>query len=319
MNFNYVTNGIAASLLALSLSAVPAMAEWSPSGPIKLLIGFGAGGGTDIQARAIASEIEERKGWRVIPENMAGAGGAVMAAHLKKQPADGLVIGMALDTTFSFASIGNDQLSVDDFTYITSTAGNQTGVIARKDSGWTSMADVVKAAEGGKALVWNNYSAQTQLATDVLADKLGLDVNHVRGSGGKSGVNALVAGDADLAWGGGAQRPLVDAGELVILISGMAEPLVQNPDGETLSDLGIEATFGATFVLAAPAGLSADARDAIGQAVVEIITDSGSEAAKFIAKQYPPAAKVIVGADLDAEIRRQLGVNSALLEKFGNE
>ena len=317
MKLTNLRKGLAASILALSISTLPAMADWAPSGPIKLLIGFGAGGGTDVQARAIAAEIEERKGWRVIPENMAGAGGAVMAAHLKGQPNDGLVIGMALDTTFSFASIGNDDLSVDDFTYITSTAGNQTGVIARKDSGWTTMADVVASTKDGKALVWNNYSAQTQLATEVLADKLGIDVNHVRGSGGKSGVNALVAGDADLAWGGGAQRPLVDAGELVILISAMADPLVQHPDGETLSDLGIGATFGATFVLAAPAGLSDEARDAISSTVVEIITDESSEAAKFIAKQYPPAAKVIVGGDLDAEIRRQLGVNTELLQKFG--
>ena len=318
MEFKKLSKGLAALATAMTLSVAPALAEWAPSGPIKLLIGFGAGGGTDIQARAIASEIEARKGWRVIPENMAGAGGAVMAAHLKTQPADGLIIGMALDTTFSFASVGNDELSVDDFTYITTTAGNQTGVIARKDSGWTTMADVQAAAQGGKKIVWNNYSAQTQLATEVLADNLGIDVNHVRGKGGKSGVNALVAGDADLAWGGGAQRPLVDAGELVILISGMADPLVQAPDGQKLADLGIEATFGATFLLAAPAGLPDEARKAIADAVIDVITDESSEAAKFIAKQYPPAAVVISGADLDTEIRRQLDVNSGLIESFGN-
>ncbi|CUH75038.1 Tripartite tricarboxylate transporter family receptor [Tritonibacter multivorans] len=316
MTLKKITHSLAASALALSLTTLPALAEWAPSGPIKLLIGFGAGGGTDTQARALAGEIENRKGWRIIPENMAGAGGAVMAANLKDQPADGLTVGLALDATFSFASIDNDNLNIDDFTYITTTAASQTGVIARADSGWTTMADVAAAVQGGQKIVWNNYSAQTQLASEVIADKLGIDVNHVRGKGGKSGVNALVAEDANLAWGGGAQRGLVQAGELVILLSAEDKPLVQNPEGQTVAELGIDTTFGFKFVLAAPAGLSDEARDALAQAVADVITDETSETAQFIAKQYPPAAVVIQGDDLNKTLQAQLAANEMLLNKF---
>ena len=197
---------------ALMLTVSQAAAEWAPSGPIKLLIGFGAGGGTDTQARALASEIEALKGWRVIPENMGGAGGAVMAASLKGEPADGLTIGMALDTTFSFYPIGKDEFTLGDFTFLTTTAASQTGVIARADSGWTTLADVAAAARNGEKIVWTNYSEQTELASEAIARALDIDVNHVRGKGGKSGVNSLVAQDANLAWGGGAQRGLVAAG-----------------------------------------------------------------------------------------------------------
>lgn len=306
-----------ALLAALSLAAPSAYAQWSPSGPIKLQIGFGAGGGTDTQARNLASELEALRGWRVIPENVAGAGGAVMAASLKNQPADGLTIGMALDTTFSFASIGNEELSIDDFTYLTTLSASQTGVIARADSGWETIEDMVEAARSGTEIVWTNYSAQTELASEIIAAHYDIDVNHVRGSGGKAGVDSLVARDANVAWGGGAQRGLVAAGELVILASAEDEPLVQAPDGQVLTDMGVlPHSFGFRFVLVAPAGLPDDARQAITDAVVEVITNEDSETAKFIAKQYPPAAVVITGEELDRMIASQHESYTELKNRF---
>ncbi|TKJ36327.1 hypothetical protein CEE37_15100 [candidate division LCP-89 bacterium B3_LCP] len=80
--------------MAVGLIVSSAQAEWQPKGPIKLWIGFGAGGGTDTQARSLAAELENLRGWRIIPENKAGGGGAVMAASLKNAPADGQTIGL---------------------------------------------------------------------------------------------------------------------------------------------------------------------------------------------------------------------------------
>ena len=47
------------------LAAGPALAEWNPDGPIRLWIGYGAGGGTDVQGRTLAKEIEAKRGWQV--------------------------------------------------------------------------------------------------------------------------------------------------------------------------------------------------------------------------------------------------------------
>ena len=57
---------------ALTLLAAPAFAEWNPDGPIRLWIGYGAGGGTDVQGRTLAKEIEALRGWKILPENKAG-------------------------------------------------------------------------------------------------------------------------------------------------------------------------------------------------------------------------------------------------------
>jgi len=301
-------------LMALALMAGPAQADWSPKGPIKLWIGFGAGGGTDTQARSLAGELEKLKGWRIIPENKAGGGGAVMAASLKNAPADGQTIGLAINTTFDFATIKNDNLSLGDFTYITSTAGSQMAVLARADTGWKTLDDMVAAAKGGKKIVWANWGAQVQAGAEVVAKNFGITVNHLRGKGGKSGMNALVAQDANVAWGGGVQRGLVAAGELVILASAEDKSLVQAPGGKTLRDYGIDYTLGFQFVLAGPKGMSNEARDAIAGAIAEVLSDPKSKTAQFISKQYPPAPVLIAGDALKSRLTKTLEANKGLLK-----
>ncbi len=302
-------------IAALALLAGPAHAEWAPKGPIKFWIGFGAGGGTDTQARALAEELEALKGWRIIPENKAGGGGAVMAAQLKNEPADGQTLGLAINTTFDFATIGNENISIDDFTYITMTAGSQMAVLARADSGWKSLDDMVKAAKSGTKIVWANWGNQVQAGAEMVARHYGIEVNHLRGKGGKSAINALVAKDANVGWGGGVQGPLVAAGELVILASAEPTPLVQAPTQPTLIDLGVmETGLGFQFLLAGPKGMSADARDTIAAAIHEVLKNPESKTAKFVTKQYPPGPLMTAGDALTAQLKKNLEANKELVK-----
>ncbi|MEZ5739039.1 MAG: tripartite tricarboxylate transporter substrate binding protein [Burkholderiaceae bacterium] len=302
-------------LAALTLFAGPAHAEWAPKGPIKFWIGFGAGGGTDTQARALAEEIEALKGWRIIPENKAGGGGAVMASQLKNEPADGQTVGLAINTTFDFASIGSENVSIDDFTYLTMTAGSQMAVLARADSGWKTLEDMVNAAKSGTKIVWANWGDQVQAGAEMVARHYGIEVNHLRGSGGKSAINALIAEDANVGWGGGVQGPLVAAGELVILASAEPQPLVQAPKQPTLIDLGVmKSGLGFQFLLAAPKGLSDEARKGITAAVHEVLSNPESKTAKFIAKQYPPGPLMLSGDALTAQLKKNLEANKELIK-----
>lgn len=302
-----------AGLLAIGLIAGPAHAEWQPKGPIKLWIGFGAGGGTDTQGRALAEQIEKVRGWRVIPENKAGAGGAVMAAQLKNAPADGQTIGFAITSTVDFAPITNKNLSIDDFTYITTTAGSQAGIIARKDSGWKTLDDLVAAAKSGKKIVWANYGAKTAAASEAIAKKFGIEVNQLAAKGGKGAMNALVAKDANVAWSGGAHRALVAAGELVILASAEEQPLAQAPKGKTMKDYGMDLVLGSPFLIFGPKGIPTEARDAIAKVVQEILSDPEQKVSKYIAKRYPPGPVLISGSKLDEKLRSNLEANKKLL------
>jgi tripartite-type tricarboxylate transporter receptor subunit TctC len=126
-----------------------------------------------------------------------------------------------------------------------------------------------------------------------------------------------VAKDANIAWGGGVQRGLVAAGELVILASAEQEPLVQAPGGKTLRDYGIGYNLGFQFVLAGPRGLSDEVRDTVAAAIAEVLSNPESKTRQFIEKQYPPGPVVISGETLTARLKANAEANRELLKAVG--
>ncbi len=304
---------IAVSMLAL---ASPAFAEWQPDGPIRLWIGYGAGGGTDVQGRTLAKEIEARRGWKVVPENKAGEDGTVMSAQLKSEAPDGQTLGFAITTTYDFAPMNSDNLSPEDFTYITTTAGSQMAVLARADSGWETLEDLQAAAAGGEQIVWANWGTQVEAGAELVARGLDISVNHLRTQGGKGALNALVSMDANVGWGGGVQKPLVEAGVLKILASAEATPVALDPEKPTLKDMGIALNLGYQYIITAPAGLPDEIRDEIGAVVAEILADPESETRQFIEKQYPPAPIVTQGDALREQILATYDTNVEMMKAF---
>ena len=77
------------ALLALGLSGAAPAQEAYPTRPIRLVVGFGAGGPTDIPARFIADKLSEALGQRVIVENKPAAAGMIAARDVLSQPRDG--------------------------------------------------------------------------------------------------------------------------------------------------------------------------------------------------------------------------------------
>src|SRR5262245_61332692 len=81
-------------ILALTLVASSAFSQSYPSRPIKMVVGFPPGGGTDVVARIIAPGLSENLGQPVVIENRPGATGTVAAGMVAKSPADGYTIMM---------------------------------------------------------------------------------------------------------------------------------------------------------------------------------------------------------------------------------
>lgn len=306
---------LAAILLGSIAYAVPAAAEWQPSGPIKLMIAFRAGGGADTQARLIAEELEARKGWKIIPENVTGKGGANMANALKKEPADGLSIGMAVIETFVYNTLANPKIgySTRDFTYITTTAPTQMGLVARADKGWNSLDDLVAAAKSGQKISVSAMSPRLADGVYMLSQHYGIDLNTVMVKGGKGSMNAIMAGDVDAGWIAGIQAKGVKSGDLVNLASGEAERLAMSPDAATLGELGMPFAFGATFAIVGPTGMPGDARETIAGAVAEILNDPETKAAKMISKAFGPPL-ILAGSDFDNLVERAIEQDQALLK-----
>ena len=148
------------STLALTLSAVvlagPAQAQ---NGTIRLLVGFPAGGGTDVIARTLADKLKDQLGLNVVVDNRAGAGGQIAAQALKAAPADGTTFFLSHDHTVSILPLVVKNPGFDPAKDFVAVAGFATFVNALAVSSGTpakSMSEYVawvRNVQGGKGNV----------------------------------------------------------------------------------------------------------------------------------------------------------------------
>ncbi len=307
------------AVVMMALIPVPgARADWQPSGPIKFVIAFTAGGGADTQARLIGEEVGAKKGWKFIYENVTGKGGSNTANAVKEAKADGLTIGMAVVETFSYNPLASKKAgySAADFDYLVITAPTQMGLVAKSDKGWKSIDDLVKAAKGGgKPLSIAIMSPRLADAAYVIERKYGIKLNQVKVQGGKGSLNSIVAGDVDVGFVAGIHAKSVKSGDLVNIISAEGDRLEMSPDAKTMKEIGLPYDFGAKFLVFAPKGLPADAKAAITNAIVDVVKDPASKTRKFIERAFgvpPLTAGDALNKLVDDSVKENHGLIDAL-------
>lgn len=306
---------VAAVAATIAVTATASFAQdWTPPGPITLMIGFAAGGGADTQARLIAEELQTRHGWEIIPENVTGRGGLNLANEMNGGPADGTLIGMVVTETlgYNLAGAADANMSPSDFTGITTTAGFQMGVVSQTVRGWSSFEDMIAAAQAGEDIRFGAMSPRLADLAFLLGEAHGVNFNIVEVRGGRAVMDGVNAGDLDVGFMAGIQRNGVAAGDLVNLASAMTEPLVQTPDAPIFPDLGVPFGGGGEFLIIAPAGLAPDAREALSAAIIDIISDPETDAGALIARAFG-GATVISGEELDAHIQAGFDEAGALM------
>ncbi len=301
--------------LILGTLGSSAAADWKPSGPIKMMIAFRAGGGADTQARLIAEELQKRHGWKIIPAQVAGKGGINLAKALAKSPNDGTVIGIAVTETFGYNLVVSKKsgLKLSDFTSLTTTAGFQMGMVALTSKGWKTFYDVITAAKGGQEIRLGAMSQRVADVTYLLGKANGLEFNIVMTKGGKGVMNGINAGDIDAGFVAGPQAKAVIAGDMVNLASGLSKPLKLSPDAPLLKDLGVEFNMDGYFLFVAPAGIPEEARRTINNAIAEIVTDPQTKVGGYINKTMGGPA-IVKGAELDRFLREDYEASSKLLK-----
>src|SRR5262245_52611388 len=99
--------------LALDLPAANGQATRYPDKPVKIFVGFAAGGGTDVAARILAQKLAEALGQSVVVENRPGASGMIAAETLAKSAADGYTLMMGSQTTLAVAPALYRKFSID--------------------------------------------------------------------------------------------------------------------------------------------------------------------------------------------------------------
>ena len=176
---------------AATLGAPSLFAQDWPSGPVRIVVGFPPGGGTDALARVVAQKLTAMWGQSVIVENKAGVSGVLAAEYVSQQPSDGSTLLMAHINSHALAPSLQPKLRYDvqrDFVPIVMVGVTPNLLIAGPGQKATALKDIVALckAEPGKVSFGSAGAGSAQhLALEMFKLQGGLDAMHVpyKGSG----------------------------------------------------------------------------------------------------------------------------------------
>jgi len=300
-----LTAGLAALGCAATIACASA-ADWTPPGPIKMIVAFTAGGGADTQGRLLADGLEARTGWRIIPENVAGNGGLNAMMQLMKAPKDGTVIVMASTDIVGYGSAAAGlNWKASDVTPLLTTASFQMAFVGAKAKGWKTFDDAIAVAKKGQNVRFGVLSQKQEDVAYLLAEAQGIKLNIVPFKGGKRVMDALIGGDIDVGFVAGAQAKAVAAGDLVELASALSVPLRQTPQAPVIASYGISYNLDGYFAVFGPSKMPNAAREAIVKAAQAVIDDPNSKLSGFLKNAFG-GPSVISGEKFEAFVRQNV-------------
>jgi tripartite-type tricarboxylate transporter receptor subunit TctC len=223
-----ITTVLAALAVACLAPALAAAQSW-PQKPIKMIVPFPAGGGTDAIARIVAKYLTARLGQQVFVENRGGANGAIGLQALAVAEPDGYTIATSSDTPLTVNPSLYDKLPYEplrDFVPVT-TLVRFPGMLAVHPSvPARSVAELIalaKAKPGGLTYASAGVGNFSHLAMELFALKAGIKLLHVPYKGTGPASLALIAGDVQMGFNNVSTLfQNVQAGQVVAL--GVAEP-----------------------------------------------------------------------------------------------
>lgn len=257
----HLLQALAAACTAAALPGALAQApEWPKAGPVKLVVPFTAGSGTDIMARTLAEKLGPAIGAQVIVENKPGAGGTVGAAQVAKSAADGYTFlvhssGHVVNPAI-YPKLPYDTLK--DFEGVTALASLPNVLVVSPAKGWKTVADLVaraKANAGGM----NYGSAGNGSATHMNAEKFrvaaGLTAQHIPFRGTPEAITETISGRVDWFFAPLVSAlPLINDGRLQALAVGTAGRSAALPAVPSIVEAGLpDATYTFWVGLFAPA------------------------------------------------------------------
>lgn len=196
---------LSAALAGLACAAAaPARADTFPSRPIRFVVPFGPGGGTDIVARLIAPYLSAELGQQVVVENRPGAGGVIGSNMVAKGPADGYTILFA-DSARTIAPSMQKDLPFDiarDLDPIGLIGGTPLLLLAHPQAPVKTLDELVKYAKSnpGKLTYGSSGNGTPQhFAVELLKSAAGIDLVHVPYKGAAAVVADAVGGQINLA------------------------------------------------------------------------------------------------------------------------
>lgn len=275
MKLTHVLKG-AMVALGLTVSASAALAEWAPSGPLKLQIGFAAGGSTDTMGRVIAQVMKEQTGWNIIAENKTGGGGVAMFTGISQRPADGSVIGLGVNMPILINLVKRGDtlpFDLDSFDYLGTITRAQLAIVARADAPFDDVAGMIEYAKANDGLPIAFSAVPQKFLMEAVDKKAGAGFRFVSTKGGAENMKLILGGQVQVGFASGEHLQYLKTGDMKMIASVNDARHTYAPDVETVIEAGYDVYVSPMFYFATGAGTDPEAKEALSAALAEALTD----------------------------------------------
>jgi tripartite-type tricarboxylate transporter receptor subunit TctC len=299
--------------LACSL-ATPAVAQAAyPTRPLELVVPFGAGGGTDVLARALAEAVRKHLGQTVTVVNKPGASGSIGMADVANAPPDGYKLIMLTVEATILPHIGIGKVSHEDFAPIARLNFDPSAITVRSDAPWNTVEEFLDAARkrSGEIKVGNAGPGSIwHVAAVALESRTGTRFNHIPFQGAGPAVLALAGGHVDaLAVSPAEVTAQVQAGRLKVLAVAAEQRAKGFDKVPTFKERGIDLSLGAWRGLCAPKATPPTVLAALSTAVAKAVQEPAYRETLDklnLGAAYTDAASFRVAMDRDSQAFKAL-------------
>ena len=295
-----LVTAIAAMLGLLCSTPAPSLAQDWPQKPIRLIVPFPAGGGTDVVARMFADHLSRRLNQPIYVENRGGANGAVGLQALKQADPDGYTFEVSSDTPLTVNPWLYKDLSYDplkDFIPVASLVRLPGMLAANPSFPANNIAELIKLAKekpGGVAYGSAGVGNFSHLAMELFELATGTKLLHVPYKGTGPMALGIIGGEVQVEFNNvSTLLPYVKDGKLKPL--GVAEPkrIPEFPDWPAVAETVPGFEMAPWVGLIAPAGTPKPILDKLGEATLAVMRDPA------VVKQYADQQLTVMALEPD--------------------
>ena len=269
----------AAGWAAATLAAPRLLAQEWPSSPVRIVVGFAPGGGTDALARVVAIKLTEIWKQQVIVENKAGTAGLLAAEYTAQQPSDGSTLLMAHINSHALGPVLQPKLRYNverDFVPIVMVGVTPNLLIAHPGAGARTVKDVVamcKARPGAVSFGSAGAGSAQHLALEMFKQRAGVDALHIPYKGSGPLLIDLMGGQIQFSFDTmTAATPHVKSGKVLAIAQTRARRAKGHPGVPTMQEEGYDGFEATTWYgLVGPGKLPTPIADKINRDVNTVL------------------------------------------------
>lgn len=285
MNARKKTLAVALVALTASMLALDAPAQTSayPTKPVRWVVGYPAGGGTDFLARTVGAQVSQQIGQPVLVDNKPGAGAIIASENVARSPGDGYTVFSADNGVLVYNPALYKKLPYDaekDFALVGMMGRSPLVITAAPNAGVAdakALIAALKASPGKFSIATPGTGSPHHLAMELFQREAGVSMLHVPYKGGAPALQDLMGGQVplmmlDLPSGVSA----VKAGKVIPLLAMSAERIPQLPNVPTAKELGYANVEAYTWQgLVTPAATPKEVQARLGTELQKAMGDAG--------------------------------------------